>query len=48
MSNNLITEYEQRLNNLPEVNQQIAAEIKKYEQLVDDQGKSLLNKVAKY
>lgn len=48
MSNNLITEYEQRLNNLPEVNQQIAAEIKKYEQLVDDQSKSLLNKVAKY
>lgn len=48
MSNNLITEYEQRLNNLPEVNQQIAAEIKKYEQLVDDQSKSLLNKIAKY
>lgn len=37
MSSNIIAEYEERLNNLPEVNQQVAAEIKKFEQLIDDQ-----------
>lgn len=28
---NIIAEYEERLNNLPEVNQQVAADIKKFE-----------------
>jgi hypothetical protein len=45
---NIIEEYEQRLNNLPVVNQQVAAEIKKLEQLVEDQSTSAATQVVRW
>lgn len=37
MNENRVDNYEERLNSLPQVDQNIAKEIKKYESLIDDQ-----------
>ena len=37
MNENRVDSYEERLNNLPQVDANIANEIKKYEHLIDDQ-----------
>lgn len=37
MQENRVADYEERLNNLPQVDPNVAAEIRKYEQLVDEQ-----------
>lgn len=39
---NRIEEYHNRLSNLPQVSEQTAQEIKKYEQLIDDQSTPIL------
>lgn len=47
-NNNIINQYENRLNSLPEVNKQIIEQIKKYESLVDDQSTTIMIQIAKF